>query len=103
MEISKTTQRAQGEEIKRIPIARCPVDGCERTLLYSTDPKEKSTVTVCVAKPDYQGKTMLCPRCKTMLAVIEKPKVARGYVAIPVTSATFKLKVSHPPVGENGS
>ncbi len=89
MEISKTTQRAQGEEIKRIPIARCPVDGCGRTLLYSTDPKEKNTVTISVAKPDYQGKTMLCPRCKTMLAVIEKPKVARGYVAIPVTSATF--------------
>ena len=55
MEISKTTQRAQGEEIKRIPIARCPVDGCGRTLLYSTDPKEKNTVTISVAKPDYQG------------------------------------------------
>ena len=81
MEISKTTQRAQGEEIKRIPIARCPVDGCGRTLLYSTDPKEKNTVTV--------SKAMLCGKCKTMLAVIEKPKVARGYVAIPVTSATF--------------
>ena len=87
MEISKTTQRAQGEEIKRTPIARCP--NCGRTVLYSTDPKEKNTVTISVAKPDYQGKTMLCGKCKTMLAVIEKPKVARGYVAIPVTSATF--------------
>jgi len=81
METSKMTQRTQSGEIKRIPIARCPVDGCGRTLLYSTDPKEKNTVTISVAKPDYQG--------KTMLAVIEKPKVARGYVAIPVTSATF--------------
>ena len=89
METSKMAQRTQSGEIKRIPIARCPVDGCGRTLLYSTNPKEKTTVTVSVAKPDYQGKTMLCPRCKTMLAVIEKPKVARGYVAIPVTSATF--------------
>lgn len=89
MEFSKTTQRTQSGEIKRIPTVRCPMDGCGRTLLYSTDLKEKNTVTVSVAKPDYQGKTMLCPRCKTMLAVIEKPKVARGYVAIPVTSATF--------------
>lgn len=89
MEIFKTTQRIQSEKIKRIPIARCPVDGCGRTLLYSTNPKEKNTVTVSIAKPDYQGKTMLCGKCKTMLAVIEKPKVARGYVAIPVTSATF--------------
>lgn len=86
METSKMTQRTQSGEIKRIPIARCPVDGCGRTLLYSTNPKEKTTVTVSIAKPDYQGKTMLCPRCKTMLAVIEKPKVARGYVAIPILS-----------------
>lgn len=43
MEISKTTQRAQGEEIKRIPIARCP--NCGRTVLYSDDPRDKLTVT----------------------------------------------------------
>ena len=45
----------------------------------------------CMTEPDesYHGKAMLCGKCKTMLAVIEKPKVARGYVAIPVTSATF--------------
>lgn len=87
MEISKTTQRAQGEEIKRIPIARCP--NCGRTVLYSDDPRDKLTVTVRAADESYRGKAMLCGKCKTMLAVIEKPKVARGYVAIPVTSATF--------------
>ena len=87
MEISKTTKRAQGEEIKRIPIARCP--NCGRTVLYSDDPRDKLNVTVRAADESYHGKAMLCPRCKTMLAVIEKPKVARGYVAIPVTSATF--------------
>ncbi len=86
MEFSETIQRTQSGEIKRIPIARCPVDGCGRTLLYSTNPKEKTTVTVSVAKPDYQGKAMLCGKCKTMLAVIEKPKTARGYVAIPILS-----------------
>lgn len=87
MEISKTTQRAQDEEIKRIPIARCP--NCGRTVLYSDDPRDKLTVTVRAADESYHGKAMLCGKCKTMLAVIEKPKVARGYVAIPVTSATF--------------
>ncbi len=75
------------EEIKRIPIARCPVKDCGRTLLYSTNPKDKNTVTVSIAKPDYRGKTMLCPRCKTMLAVTEKPKAARGYVTVPIVSA----------------
>ena len=35
--------------------------------LYSTKPKQENTVTVSVAKPDYRGKTMLCPRCKNFL------------------------------------
>ena len=51
--------------------------------------RDKLTVTVRAADESYHGKAMLCGKCKTMLAVIEKPKVARGYVAIPVTSATF--------------
>ena len=66
----------------KIPIARCP--NCGRTVL-----RDKLTVTVRAADESYHGKAMLCGKCKTMLAVIEKPKVARGYVAIPVTSATF--------------
>ncbi len=57
------------------------VDGCGKILLHGTNPREKNTVTFSVAKMDYKGKTMLCPQCKFMLAVIEKPKVARGYVA----------------------
>ena len=92
MEISKTTQRAQGEEIKRIPIARCPVDGCGRTLLYSTDPKEKNTVTISVAKPDYQGKTMLCPRCKTMLAVIKSRRWRGDMSPFPLQAQHFNRK-----------
>ena len=60
-----------------------------RTVLYSDNPRDKLTVTVRAADESYHGKAMLCGKCKTMLAVIEKPKVARGYVAIPVTSATF--------------
>ena len=70
--------------IKRIPIARCPVSDCGRTLMYSGDPKDKNTVTLSVANEGYQGQTMMCPKCKTVLMVIEKPKVAAGYLAIPI-------------------
>ncbi len=71
--------------IKRIPIARCPNQDCGRTLLYSCDPKDKLYITTKVAGESYQGKTMMCSKCKTIVAIIEKPKVARGYVAIPIT------------------
>ena len=71
-------------KIKRIHIARCPVPDCGRTLMYSGDPKDKHTVTLSIANDGYQGKTMMCPKCKTVLKVIEKPKTACGYVAIPI-------------------
>ena len=70
--------------IKRIPIARCPVPDCGRTLMYSGDPKDKNTVMLSIAGDGYRGKTMMCPKCKTVLKVIEKPKVAAGYLAIPI-------------------
>ena len=70
--------------IKRIPIARCPKSDCGRTLLFSCDPKDKLHVTTKTADESYHGKTMICSRCKTTVAIIEKPKVARGYVAIPI-------------------
>ena len=72
-------------KIKRIPIARCPNSDCSRTLLFSCDPKDKLRITTNIADESYQGKTMICSRCKTIVAIIEKPKVARGYVAIPIT------------------
>ena len=68
----------------KYPIAYCPV--CHRTVLYSDDPREKKNVTVGVVEPDYHGTMMLCGKCKTMLAVIEKPKVAEGFVALPIIS-----------------
>ena len=71
-------------KIKRIPIARCPNPDCSRTLLFSCDPKDKLRITAKIAGESYQGKTMICSRCKTTVAIIEKPKAARGYVAIPI-------------------
>ena len=70
-----------GESIV-LPPSKCPK--CGRPIVYSDDPKDKTDVQVREAEPDYHGKTILCAKCKTMIAVIEKPKVARGYVAIPI-------------------
>ena len=72
------------KNIKRIPIARCPNADCGRTLLFSNDPQDKRYITTRIADESYHGKTMICSRCKTIVAIIEKPKVARGYVAIPI-------------------
>ena len=47
------------KNIKRIPIARCPVPDCGRTLMYSGDPKDKHTVMLSIANDGYQGKTIL--------------------------------------------
>ena len=71
---------------KRIPIARCPVPDCGRTLMYSGDPKDKHTVMLSIAKDGFQCKTMMCPKCKTVMKVIEKPKVAAGYISLPIIS-----------------
>lgn len=70
----------------KIPIARCANPECGCTILYSNNPKEKRNVTVRIAEPGYECPTYLCPRCKKMLVVIEKPKVAAGYVAVPILS-----------------
>ena len=71
-------------QIKRIPIARCPNSDCGRTLLFSSDPKDKYNITTKIVTDDYKGKNMICSRCKTLVAIIEKPKVALGYVALPI-------------------
>ena len=55
--------------MKRYPIAFCP--NCRRTILYSADPKDRKTVTVTVASDRYEGKTILCAKCKSMLAIRE--------------------------------
>ena len=71
----------------KIPIARCANSECNCTILYSDNPKDKSNVTVRIAEPNYSGATFMCPRCKTMLVIIEKPKVATGYIALPIIAA----------------
>ena len=74
-------------KIKRIPIARCPNSNCGRTLLFSSDPKDKFNITTKVVTEEYKGKNMICSRCKTLVAIIEKPKATRGYIVLPIVSA----------------
>ena len=66
------------KNIKRIPIARCPVPDCGRTLMYSGDPKDKHTVTLSIANDGYQGKTMMCPKCKMYLRLLKNLKSRQG-------------------------
>jgi hypothetical protein len=55
--------------------------------LFSSDPKDKYNITTKIVTDDYKGKNMICSRCKTLVAIIEKPKVARGYIVLPIVSA----------------
>ena len=71
----------------KIPIAKCANPECGCSILYSNNPREKRNVTVRMAEPNYTGPTFMYPRCKKMLVVIEKPKVAAGYVALPIIAA----------------
>ena len=74
------------ETQNKIPIAKCANPTCGCTIMYSENPREKLNVTVRMAEAGYTGPTFMCPRCKQMLVVIEKPKVAAGYVAVPILS-----------------
>ena len=65
-------------KIKRIPIARCPNPQCGRTLLFSSNPADRLCITTEVADGDYRGRTMICSRCKTVVAIIQKPTPPSG-------------------------
>ena len=65
-------------KIKRIPIARCPNPQCGRTLLFSSSPADRLCITTTVADADYCGRTMICSRCKTVVAIIQKTSPPSG-------------------------
>lgn len=81
----KTIKSIQRQD--KIPIAKCAKPECGRTILYSKNPREKLNVTVRIAEPGYTGPTYRCAHCNTMFVVIEKPKVAAGYVALLIIAA----------------
>ena len=65
---------------RKIPIGRCPT--CNRPIIYSSNGKDKNAIIVSCADDDYKGRTYLCAKCKTMVAISEKP--TQG-VSIPAT------------------
>lgn len=67
---------------RKIPIAWCPV--CKHTLIYSDDPRGKKDILIFPLYDGYHGKSLLCSKCKTMLAVIDKAAVPLGYTVIPI-------------------
>ena len=66
---------------RKIPVGFCPT--CNRPIIYSSNGKDKNAIIVSRADNDYTGRTYLCAKCKTMVAISEKP--TQG-VSIPATS-----------------
>ena len=56
---------------KKIPIGKCP--RCKSNIIYSSNGADKKNISVINADDHYKGRTYLCAKCKTMVAVIEKP------------------------------
>ena len=54
---------------------------------FNSIPKDKYNITTKIVTDDYKGKNMICSRCKTLVAIIEKPKATRGYIVLPIVSA----------------
>lgn len=56
---------------RKIPVGFCPT--CNRPIIYSSNGKDKNAIIVSRADDDYIGRTYLCAKCKTMVAISEKP------------------------------
>ena len=65
-----------------IPIGRCP--SCHYSVIYSSDPKAGRSLILKIADDNFPGRMVLCAKCKTMLAIVEKQKVAKEVVAVPI-------------------
>lgn len=71
--------------VRKHPIAWCPI--CNHTILYSDDPRQKKDIVVFPLYDGYHGKSYLCSKCKTMLAIIDKSLVPLDYTVLPIYSA----------------
>ena len=69
--------------MKKIAIIGAGISGLSTAHLL----KDKYNITTKVVTDDYKGKNMICSRCKTLVAIIEKPKATRGYIVLPIVSA----------------
>lgn len=54
----------------KIPVGWCPK--CESPVIYSKHGADKKYITVICVDEDYDGRTYMCHKCKSMLAVIDR-------------------------------
>lgn len=83
-----------------VPVAKCP--SCHYSVIYSGDPKAGRSLILKIAEDDFQGRMVLCAKCKTMLAIVEPQFVASEPTAVPALKSSSYRKVSHPPGSEIG-
>ena len=54
----------------KIPVGFCPK--CNSPAIYSNHGADKKYITVICVDEDYDGRTYMCHKCKSMLAVIDR-------------------------------
>lgn len=55
---------------RKIPVGFCPT--CNRPIIYSGHGKDKNDIAIECANEDYDGKTYLCAKCKSLLIITDK-------------------------------
>ena len=68
-------------EYKKV-VGRCPC--CKHSVAYANDAKERKNVIISIAPEEYNGITILCAKCKTMLALTERQKITARYKVVPI-------------------
>ena len=66
----------------KIPVGWCP--NCGAPIIYSNHGADKKYITVICVDDDYDGRTYMCHKCKSMVAVID-----RNPCAAMISSQTF--------------
>lgn len=54
----------------KIPVGWCP--NCGAPIIYSNHGADKKYITVICVDDDYDGRTYMCHKCKSMVAVIDR-------------------------------
>ncbi len=67
---------------KKFIIAKCP--HCNHSIMYSTNPQDKTTVKVFPVGEHYKGKSQICSKCKKHYVAIEEPP---HLVVLPILQA----------------
>ena len=66
---------------RRFPVGKCP--SCKHPLIYSNQPSTKWGLELKIADDNFQGRAVLCAKCKKMIAIIDHPTVVRETIALP--------------------